>query len=121
MNDVLCYHLTRFSPAEIHRLMPLLGLHEIRFRNRYEATPEEAFAVVLLRLSYPVCYWTLMDCFSHSRSWLSVIFNDTMIHLYRRFKKSLEWDERRLTNAELSEYSLGNSWSWRWALLLGLH
>ena len=30
MNDVLCYHLTRFAPQEIARLLPLLGLHEIR-------------------------------------------------------------------------------------------
>ena len=31
MPDVLCYHLTRFTPEEIARLLPLLGLHEIRF------------------------------------------------------------------------------------------
>ena len=31
MPNVLCYHLTRFTPEEIARLLPLLGLHEIRF------------------------------------------------------------------------------------------
>ena len=54
MHDVLCHHLTRLTPAEIHRLLPLLGLEDIRFRNRYEATPEEAFAVVLICLSYSI-------------------------------------------------------------------
>ena len=31
MHDVLCYHLTRFTPDEIEQLLPLLRLHEIRF------------------------------------------------------------------------------------------
>lgn len=79
VDEVLCCHLTRFTPDEIYRFLPLLGLHEIRFRNRFEATPEEALAVVLIPLSYPVRYWSLMDKFGHSRSWLSVIFNDTII------------------------------------------
>lgn len=54
MHDILCHHLTRFTPAEIHRLLPLLGLEDIRSRNRSEATPEEAFAVVLIYLSYAI-------------------------------------------------------------------
>lgn len=48
----------------------------------------------------------MMDRFGHSRMWLSIIFNDTIIHLYRRFKKTLEWDKKRLTFAKLSEFSL---------------
>lgn len=47
-----------------------------------------------------------MDRFGHSRSWLSVVFNDTIIHIYREFKQILEWDDRRLTFAKLSEFSL---------------
>lgn len=106
MQDVLCFHLTRFTPNEIHRLLPLLHFQDIRFRNRFEATPEEAFAVVLIRLSYPTRYWSMMDRFGHSRTWLSVVFNDTIIHLYRRFRKMLEWDDKRLTFEKLSEYAL---------------
>lgn len=69
MDELLCCHLTRFTPDEIHRFLPLLGLHGIRFRNRFEATPEEALAVVLIRLSYPNRYWSIvMDKFGHSRS-----------------------------------------------------
>lgn len=30
-----------------------------------------------------------------SRSWHSVIFNDTIIHLYRRFQETLERDEKK--------------------------
>lgn len=77
MNDDLCYHLTRFTVEEIHQLLPLLVSHEIRFRHRSQATPEEAFAVVFIRLSYPIRYWHMMDRFEHSRNWLSIVFNDT--------------------------------------------
>ena len=106
MHNVLCNHLTRFTPAKIYRLLPLLGLEDIRFRNRYEATPEEAFAVVLIRLSYPIRYLSMMDRFGHSQSWLLVVFNDTDFHIYQRFKQILEWDDRRLTFTKLSEFSL---------------
>lgn len=47
-----------------------------------------------------------MDKLGYSRSWLSVIFNDTIIHLYRRFRKTLEWDDKRLTFEKLSEFAL---------------
>lgn len=68
MDKVLCYHLMRFTPAEIARFLPLLGFETIRFRNRIAVLPEEALAVVLIRLSYPTRYWTMMDQFGHSRS-----------------------------------------------------
>lgn len=46
MYDILCYHLMRFTHAEILRILPLLALQEIRFRNRLEVAPEEALAVI---------------------------------------------------------------------------
>lgn len=61
LNDVLCYHLIRFTPRELERILPFLSLHEIRFRNRLQATPEEGLAVVLIRLSYPTRYYAMMD------------------------------------------------------------
>lgn len=63
LSDVLCYHLMRFTPREVERILPLLSLYEIRFRNRLQATLEEALAVVLIRLSYPTRYWAMMDRF----------------------------------------------------------
>lgn len=105
MNDVLCYHLTRFMPDEVQWILLLLGLHEIRFRNRLEVTPEEAFAVVLIQLLYPMRYWSMMDRYGCSQTWLSIICNDTILYLYCCFRKRLEWDER-LTFDKLSEFSL---------------
>lgn len=47
-----------------------------------------------------------MNQFGHSQSWLSIIFNDIIIYIYWKFKKKLEWDEERLTFAQLSEYAM---------------
>lgn len=106
LNDILCSSLTRFTRAEIDLFLPLLGLEEIRFRNRIQATSEEALVVLLIKLSYPNQYWQMMDRFGHSRTWLSIVFNDTMIHLYRRYRKKLAWDNQRLTYEKLSSYAM---------------
>ena len=106
MSDILCFHLTRFTPGEIARFLLLLGLYEIRFRNRIAATAEEALPVLLVRLSHLTRYWTMMDRFGHSRTWLSIVFNDTMLHLYRRYHKKLAWDDSRLTFEKLSNYAM---------------
>lgn len=106
MSDVVCCQLTRFTYEEITRFLLLLRLDEIRFRNRIMATPEEALGVLLIRLSYPTRYWRMMNQFGHSRTWFSIFFNDTLIHLYRRYSKMLAWDDRRLTFAKLSSYAM---------------
>lgn len=105
MDTVLAYHLMRFTPDEIKVFLPLLRMDKLRFRLRLQATPEEALAVVLIRLSYPTRYWQMMNTFGHSRTWLSIVFNDTIIYLYRRYQRKLEWDEDRLAFGRLSEYA----------------
>ena len=61
-----------------------------------------------------------MNTFGHSRTWLSVVFNDTIIYLYRRYKDKLAWDEDRLTFNQLSIYARaihekgGGSCFWGW-------
>ena len=57
LNDIFCFSLTRFTRAEIDLFLPLLGLEEIRFWNRIQATLEEVLAVLLIKLSYPNRYW----------------------------------------------------------------
>lgn len=106
LDDVLCSSLTRFTRTELDRFLPLLGLEEIQFRNRVRATLEEALAVVLIKLSFPNRYWEMMDWFGHSRTWLSIVFNDTMIYFYRHYRKKLAWNENRLTYEQLSIYAM---------------
>lgn len=61
--------------------------------------------MVLIRLSYPTRYWAMMDRFGHSRTWLSTVLNNTILHFYKRYRKMLAWDKKRLTWAQLSVYS----------------
>lgn len=85
LDNVLCYHFTRFTPQEVFRILPLLRFEEIGFCNHLEAIPEEALAVVLIRLSYATRYWAMMDRFGHSRTLLSIVFNDTILYLYKQY------------------------------------
>lgn len=48
----------------------------------------------------------MMDRFRRSRTWLSIIFNDTLIHLYRRYQKKLAWNSERLTYEKLLSYAM---------------
>ena len=47
----------------------------------------------------------MMNKFEHNRLWLSIIFNNTIIYLYKRYRKMLTWDETRLTLSKLKIYS----------------
>lgn len=98
-------HLMRFSRQELRRIMPLFRLDRIKYRHRYCASPEEGLGVVLMRMTYPRRYWEMMSRFGHSRSWISVIFQDTIVYLFRRFRRILQWDEDRLTYTRLSRYA----------------
>ena len=106
LDNILCSSLTRFTRTELDRFLSLLGFEEIQFRNRVQATPEKVLAVVLIKLSFPNCYWEMMDRFGYSRTWLLIVFNDTMIHLYWPYRKKLVWDKNRLTYKQLSIYAI---------------
>lgn len=60
-----------------------------------------------------------MDQFGHSHIWLSIIFNDIILYLYRQYHKKLAWDDSRLTFEKLSNYAIaihnmgGGSIFWR--------
>jgi hypothetical protein len=75
----------RFTPEEIRRLVPLLGLDMVPYRNRYNADPETAFCVVAARLSFPNRWEHLVDLFGRSKSWLSTVFNDVILFLVACF------------------------------------
>ena len=68
--------------------------------------PELAFYVPPHRLSAPGS--RLKDevkIFGHSRSYLSITFNDTITHLVLRFQELLYWDDRRLNLEKIKEYA----------------
>ncbi|EED14499.1 hypothetical protein TSTA_121430 [Talaromyces stipitatus ATCC 10500] len=50
-----------------------------------------ALAILLARLSYPRRVRDLEIFFGRSFGYISTIFNDVLQHLYRRYKRLLEW------------------------------
>lgn len=79
LNHIFFISLTRFIYTEMDYFLFLLGLKEIRFWNSLQVTSEEFLAIVLVKLFCSNRYWQMMDCFGHSQTWLSIIFNETMI------------------------------------------
>lgn len=118
MDEVLCYHLMQFTPVEISYFLPFFELETICFWNQIAVFLKQALTVVLIRLSNPTRYWSIMDHFGHSRSWLSIVFNDTLIYVFHHYQKKLEWDEKRLMFEKLSTYAMaihhfgGGSYFW---------
>lgn len=108
IQEILCFHLILFTPNKIHQLFLLLYFHEICFCNCFKATSEKSFAIILIRLSYPTCYWNIIDRYSHNYTLLSLVFNDTIIHLYCPYQKTLEWDIKKLIFEKLSKYTSAN-------------
>jgi hypothetical protein len=83
--------LFRFSVEEIQRLSPLLHLQEMPLRQRLIAELDLILAVLLARLSFPGRWAPLCDIFRRSQSWLSTVFNDTVVFLAGRFARMLQW------------------------------
>jgi AraC-like DNA-binding protein len=83
--DVWVQKRLRFTTAEIRRILSLLYLDEIQWSYRYKPSPEKAFAIFLMRLSWPLRLHDLVEVFGCSQSQLSQIFNDVVIFLTQRF------------------------------------
>lgn len=81
----------RFTPKEIQRLVPLLHLYEVEYRNQYQSDAETALCVVAAWLSFPSRWEHLCDLFGRSKSWLSTVFNDTILFLVTCFAPLLLW------------------------------
>ncbi|RPA99888.1 hypothetical protein L873DRAFT_1903797 [Choiromyces venosus 120613-1] len=104
-NDTWCLEFLRFRQQEIRLFLPYLELSSIRFRNRYSCTAETAICILLYRLSAPNRLKEDMKVFRHSRSWISLIFNDVVEYLVARYSKHMEWDETRLTRQQILRYT----------------
>ena len=86
-------------------ILPYLGLKTIHYCCRFIASPEIALAILCMRLSYLEKLKTMIHYFGYSRSRLSIVFNDVIMYLARRYKKMLHWDDKRLTFNKCLEYT----------------
>ena len=97
---------SRFSKLEIRLILNILDLESVPWRYKVKPSPEVAFCFLLHRLFAPGS--RLKDeirIFGHFRTYLSIMFNDTITHLVLRFRKLLYWDDRRLTLEKIKEYA----------------
>jgi hypothetical protein len=96
-----------FSKDEIRQLLEFFDMRSVEYRSHYKPTPEERLCVVLYSMSGTHRLKDILKVFGSSRARLSTIFNDTVLWLYGRYKKKLEWDARRLTRETLEGYARG--------------
>ncbi|KAF8249010.1 hypothetical protein K440DRAFT_531219, partial [Wilcoxina mikolae CBS 423.85] len=72
-------------------------------RNR----PSPEFTLCLLLYCLSAVGFQFNDeikIFGYSQSYLSLVFNDTLLHLGQHYKKLLYWNEGRLTTVKIQEY-----------------
>ncbi|RPA83007.1 hypothetical protein BJ508DRAFT_207579 [Ascobolus immersus RN42] len=96
----------RFTKSEIFRIIDALKVPSGReWRNGYFATSEEAFCLLLFRLSYPHRLKDCMKLFGKSRSWCSMVFNDMAEWLCKQHMDRLRWDSKRHSLQQLHAYA----------------
>lgn len=77
----------RFAKADIPYLADILELPEkMTCYNRTTAGKEEALYIPLRKMASPCRFGDMVPCFGRSVPELSLIFNETVNHVYSRFE-----------------------------------
>lgn len=96
--------MARFNKAEVRLLARYFGLSEMKHRKRYKTAPEFAMTLVLYRLASPSLLDRLQDVFGMDCTSLSIIFNDTIMWISRRYYNILRVHPA-LTGERIKEYA----------------
>lgn len=95
----------RFERDDIPKLLRCLHFPvQIRIKNRSVETGRNVLLMTLRRLSYPNRLSELVNFFSRSRGELSQFINYGLLHIYKRFRHLLAWDDR-IDREKLELYS----------------
>lgn len=95
----------RFTVPEIIELAPLLQLDQIEYRHRLHVDSTTALCITCARLSTPGKWYPLVDLFGRSRTWLSIVFHDTVSFLASTFASRLRWHPQLSNYTRLKEFS----------------
>lgn len=79
----------RFTKNEIRILIGYFDLEEITYRYRIRPRPEFAICLLLCKLSWPRPLFELTQYFGRSETYLSIVLNDVLDHLGRRYASIL--------------------------------
>ena len=102
--DHLVKRWFRFSREEINLLVEFFDLEGCQIRYRYKVPAIEMLCIVCLRLSYPQRLFQMSEVFGRSKNALSVIFNDVLIYLSKRYRNTVKWSQH-LTFQRLQTYA----------------
>lgn len=80
----------RFNRQEIQTILPFLALDVIAFPFRIQRSPDTAFLIVLVHLSWPRTGRDLESFFSRSQSWISRVFNCSLQHTFEVYTTRME-------------------------------
>ena len=94
----------RFTKQEIRLLLGYFDLESIEYRCRLKPSPEFAICLLLCKLSYPRSFFELSDRFGRSPAYLSIVFNDTLEHLRKRYDSMLRFHPS-LTYKRVKKYA----------------
>ena len=103
----------RFTHIEIHHTVDLFDLEIIEWHFRYSSSLNVALAIVLWHLFYSHWYINMLLWFEQFSAWLSLMFNDVIIHLVKCYRTKLFWDSIYLIYNSLSTVSWPYWKSWR--------
>lgn len=95
-----CVQRFRMTGAEIRQMIRLLGVPEvIRTAQRVPVPAEEAFCVLLRRLSYPCRYKDIALEFGRARPVLCSIFNTVLLFMFARVEVKMQFDESTINRS----------------------
>lgn len=81
----------RFTKEEIRLLIGYFDLESIEYRGRIRPSPGFALCLLLCKLSWPRPLFELTEYFGRSETYLSIVLNDVLEHLGRRYDPMLSW------------------------------
>lgn len=81
----------RFTKEEIRLLIGYFDLDKTEYRGRIRPSPEFALCLLLYKLSCPGPLYELARYFERSETYLSIVLNDVLEHLRRRYNPILCW------------------------------
>ncbi|PWW73742.1 hypothetical protein C7212DRAFT_214723, partial [Tuber magnatum] len=105
----------RFNKDKICTLIPILGIENILWHNCLQPSSELAICILLYQLS--ACGTHLkheIKIFSYSQTYISLVFNDILVHICTHFWNLLSFDIKIMECANAVKKVVGTRGIWGW-------
>lgn len=99
------HNVYRVFKTDFQRILPFCRLDELHLQNWLQFTSEEMLCLILLQLAFSVWLLSLFTVFSRFKGWLSVVFNNVILHLFAHWRWLLKWDPEWLNLGRLQSFA----------------